>query len=201
MFRTHRAGKGPGNCGGWGLGSRNRRGPGMPPTLPWSQRAGDLTWEPVRLPGLECWSSPLLLLWSWMAPPTCLSWSPRPPSCAPRTHAAWRGLWREGVPAWELSTVPGPSGPGDYPPLLSCCSWRVTPACLSWSPWPQGRRSYLASTSPPPSVPPHPTCSLGGSSHFLGRQCPPPGAGRCPSCGETLTRHLPTLPSSLMIFY
>ena len=32
MLRTHRAGKGPGDCGGWHLGSRNRRGPGMPPT-------------------------------------------------------------------------------------------------------------------------------------------------------------------------
>ena len=41
---------------------------------PWSQRAGDPTWEPSRLPGLE-WvgqmpSSPLLLLWSgvWEGP-------------------------------------------------------------------------------------------------------------------------------------
>ena len=32
MLRTHRAGKGPGGCGGWDLGSRNRRGPGVPPT-------------------------------------------------------------------------------------------------------------------------------------------------------------------------
>ena len=32
MLRTHRAGKGPGSYGGWGLGSRNRRGPGVPPT-------------------------------------------------------------------------------------------------------------------------------------------------------------------------
>ena len=33
MLRTHRVGKGPGGCGGWSLGSRNRRGPGVPPTL------------------------------------------------------------------------------------------------------------------------------------------------------------------------
>ena len=32
MLRTHRAGKGLGGCGGCGLGSRSRRGPGMPPT-------------------------------------------------------------------------------------------------------------------------------------------------------------------------
>ena len=32
MLRTHRAGKGPGSYGGWGLGSRNRRAPGVPPS-------------------------------------------------------------------------------------------------------------------------------------------------------------------------
>ena len=32
MLRTHRAGKGPWGCGVWSLGSRNRRGPGVPPT-------------------------------------------------------------------------------------------------------------------------------------------------------------------------
>ena len=51
ILRTHKAGKGPGGCGAWGLGSRNRRGPGVP--FPWSQRAGDLTCEPSRLPGLS----------------------------------------------------------------------------------------------------------------------------------------------------
>ena len=101
MLRTPRAGKGPGGCGGWGLGSRNRRGPGMPPPAPPSQRAGDVTWDPSRLPGLQ-WvgqmpSSPLLLLRSGRAPPACLSWSPWPPSYAPRTHVAWRGLGRQGI--------------------------------------------------------------------------------------------------------
>ena len=60
---------------------------------------------------------------------------------------------------------------------------------------PQGRRSCLASTSPPPSVPRRPTSTLGGSSHLLGRQGPAPVAGSHPSCGETLTQCLPTLPS------
>ena len=48
-----------------GLRLKEQKGPRLVPH-PWSQRAGDLTWEPSRLPGLE-WveqtpSSPLLLL-------------------------------------------------------------------------------------------------------------------------------------------
>ena len=137
MLRTHRAGKGPGGCGGQGLGSRNRRGPGVPPN-----------------PGLRGWGA-----------------SP-------------------GSPAGS----PCPSGWGDCPLLLSRTSWRAPPTCPSWSPQPQGHQSCLASTSPPPSVPPRPTGSLGGFSRFLGRQGPPPAASRCPSCGETLTWCLPTPP-------
>ena len=91
----------------------------------------------------------------------------------------------------------GLNAPGDHPPLLSCSSQRVPPACLSWSPQPQGHRSCLSSDSPPPSVPPCPTGSLGGSSCLLGHQGPPPVASRCPSCGESLTQHLPTPPSWL----
>ena len=178
-------GGGRGQCSGptgleeaWGLcreGLRlnEQKGPWHAPHH-WSQRAGDLTWEPSSLPVPE-WTvqslsaplppllegpytplscSPLSLLpmpprkhvawrglwragdWpgdpagfpclsgrhnrslllsrpSWRAPPVCLSWSPRPPSSAPRTHAAWRGLWRWGVPTWELSRFPDPSGPGE----------------------------------------------------------------------------------------
>ena len=33
MIRTHRAGKGPGGCVGWGLGSRNRKVPGVTPRM------------------------------------------------------------------------------------------------------------------------------------------------------------------------
>ena len=65
MFKTHRAGKGPGGCGGWGLGSRNRRVPDVP-LHPSSQRTGDITWEPSSLSGLkrvgQMPSYPLLLL-------------------------------------------------------------------------------------------------------------------------------------------
>ena len=72
MLRTHRAGKGPGDCGGVGIRLKGHKGPRQAPH-PWSQRAGDLTWEISRLPGLE-WvgqmpSSPLLLLRSGRAPP------------------------------------------------------------------------------------------------------------------------------------
>ena len=49
MLRTHRAGKGPGGCGQWGLGPRSRRGSGCPP--PWSQRAGDSPRSPAGFLG------------------------------------------------------------------------------------------------------------------------------------------------------
>ena len=50
---------------------------------------------------------------------------------------------------------------------------------------PQGCWSCPVSTSPPPSVPPHPTSSVGGSSCHLGRQGPPPESCRFSSCEET----------------
>ena len=72
MLRTHRAGKGPGGCGGWGLGSRNRRGPGMPPPLVLEGRGPHLgapqaSWARI---GGQTPSSPLLLLPSgvWEGP-------------------------------------------------------------------------------------------------------------------------------------
>ena len=187
MLRTHRAGKGR---GGWGLGSRNRRGPGVPHT-PGLRGQGTSPGSPAGFLGSSGWGkcSSLLSCSSWRAPPACLSssppglppmpsrtqsawrglggrgdwsgssagslcpsgwgsrplllscssgrtppaclsWSPCSPSCAPRTHTAWMGLWRE-EPAWELSRLPGPSGPGDCPLLLSCSSRRVPPTCLS----------------------------------------------------------------------
>ena len=63
---------------GVGLRLKQQKGPRRVLHL-WSQRAGDLTWEPSRLPGLE-WAGqtpPLLScssgLGSGKAPPTCLS--------------------------------------------------------------------------------------------------------------------------------
>ena len=81
----------------------------------------------------------LLLLQSRRAPPACLSWSPRPPSYAPRTNVAGGvggvGMAVEGRgTAWELSRLPGPSGWGNCPPSLFQSSRRAPPACLSCSP-------------------------------------------------------------------
>ena len=61
--------------GPWGVGLRlkEHKGPRRAPH-PWSQRAGDLTWEPSRLPGLT-WAGltqALLSLSSGRAPPSCL---------------------------------------------------------------------------------------------------------------------------------
>ena len=61
MLRNHR----PWGLCRVGLRLKEQKGPKHAPH-PWSQRARDLTWEPIRLPGLE-WvgqmpSSPLLLL-------------------------------------------------------------------------------------------------------------------------------------------
>ena len=99
MLRTHRAGKGPGGCGGRGLGSRNRRGPGVPPT-PGLRGQGTSPGSPAAFlgssGGRQTPSSPLLLLQSGRAPPAYLSCPPQPPSYARWTHAAWRGLWRAG---------------------------------------------------------------------------------------------------------
>ena len=101
-----------------------------------------------------CWAIALRLS---SAPPggPLLPASPGLPSLPPVPPGPRRPGWGfgVGVPAWELSRLPGPSGPGDRPLLLSRSSQRVPPACLSWSPWPQGRQSCLASTSPPPSDP------------------------------------------------
>ena len=60
----------------WGVGLRlkEQKGPRRAPH-PWSQRAGDLTWDPSRLPGLK-WVGkrpPFLSSYSGRAPPACLS--------------------------------------------------------------------------------------------------------------------------------
>ena len=95
MLRTHRAGKGAGGCGGWGLGSRNRRGPGLPPS-PVSEGRGPHLGA-SRLPGLEragqTPSSPLLLLQSgvWEGP------SHLPPLISPASLLCPQGpMWPGG---------------------------------------------------------------------------------------------------------
>ena len=109
----------------WGVGLRlkEQKGPGRAPHL-WSQRAGDLTWEPSRLPGLE-WVGQTP---SHLSCPSGLG-GPLPPA-SPDFHGPDEALEGRG-PAWELSRLPGPRGPGDCPLLLSCSSRRVPPTCLS----------------------------------------------------------------------
>ena len=95
MLRTLRGGKGLGGFGG-GLGSRNRSGPGAPPT-PGLRGQGTSPGSPAGFLGssgqgkcpplLSCSSG----LGSGRAPPACLSSSPLPPSYAPRTSVVWGG--------------------------------------------------------------------------------------------------------------
>ena len=136
MLRTHRAGKCLGGCGGWGLDSRNRRGPGVPPTPGLRGRST----SPGSPAGSPCpngqGNHPLLLSCSsCRAPPTgllppvssdLLGLPPMPPGpTQPGGGLEGRGS------AWELSRLPSPSGPGGCPLLLSCSSRRVPPTCLS----------------------------------------------------------------------
>ena len=99
MLRTHRAGKGPGGCGGWGLGSRNRRGPGVPPT-PGLRGKGTSPGSPAGFLGSSGWGRrpPLLSCSSGLGGPLPSASPDLPdfPPMPPRTHAAWRGLWRAG---------------------------------------------------------------------------------------------------------
>ena len=99
ILRTHRAGKGHGVCGGWGLGSRNRRGPGVPPTpglrgqetSPGRQQA---SWARVGRANALL-SSPAPPVWEG---PSCLTLliSPQSPSNAPKDTCGLEGVWRAG---------------------------------------------------------------------------------------------------------
>ena len=120
MIRTHRAGEGLGRCGEWGLGSTEPKGARHASHLG-SQKAGNPTWEPSRLPGPE-WvgpvpSPPVLLPKSCRVPPLppASPALPQPPSYAPRTHAARRGFWRAGDQAWALSRFPRLEWAGPMP--------------------------------------------------------------------------------------
>ena len=235
-----------------------QKGPRRAPH-PWSQRAGNFTWEPSRLPGLK-WvrqmpSSPFLLLQSGgplpPASPVLLLASLLCPQdqCG---QGQWGVLEGKGL-AWELSRLPGPAwvgetpsapllllreGPSRLPLLISPVSllcpkthmactglWRgCTSLGIQQAPWAQVGGAIALHSSPsspgwlrlpaypdlpslrdaepvwpplllPPSVPPHPTDSLGGSSLLLGCQGTPPAASSYPRCGETLTLCLPTPPS------
>ena len=197
MLRTHRAGKGPGRLLGVGLRLKEQKGSRRAPP-PLVAEGRDLTWEPSRLPGLQ-WvgqtpSAPLFPEGPSHLP---LLFSPRPPSYAPRTSVA-RGMGGHGGQGTSLGTqqAPQPKWAGQSPsasllPLLE------GPSRLPFLISPASGAPILSDLhfSSPLSTPLCHTGSLGGSSCLLGHRVPPPAASRCPSCGETLTRHLSTPPS------
>ena len=120
--------------GGWGLGSRNRRGPGVPPT-PGLRGWGTSPGSPAGFLGSSGQGKhpPLLFCSSGLggplppASPDLCGLLPMPP----RSHVAWRELWRAGDQPGSSAGSLGPSGLGDHPLLLSCSSRTVPPACLS----------------------------------------------------------------------
>ena len=137
MVRIRVAGKGPGDCGQWGLGSRNRRGPGVSPIHGLRGR-GTSPGSPACSPGLSGQGNrPLLLSCSyWRAPPTCLSCSrfgllPMPPGPMPLggRGGPWRAgdwsgssagspfLWVRQLPSAPLLLLP--EGPSHLPRLIS----------------------------------------------------------------------------------
>ena len=199
MLRTHRAGKGPGGCGGLGLGSRNRKGPGMPPT-PGLRGQGTSPGSPAGFLG-SSWgantilSTPAPLVWegpsylpllislaSLLCPqgPTQPGWG---------FGGQWTGLGAQQFPQARVggavalrssAALTGESFPPASPDLPS-----LRGADPVWPP-------LLPSPSP---VPLHPTSSLWGFSHLLGHQSLPPAAGSHPTCVEMLTLCLLTPPS------
>ena len=202
MLRTHRARESPGGCvGGWGFGSVEQKGPRRAPLL-WPQRVGDHTWDPSSSLSLsEHGKCPLLLSCSQRAPPTSLSCSLPAfllhPQDQPSPEGTSAGIGpspraRQTSPAHWAGEMLGMLPP-DPSPWGSLQAWEPHPLLAT----PQGWQSCPASSYPPPSVPPSPTSSLGGSSHFLGHWVPPPESSSCPSCGEMWTSCLPTLPSWL----
>ena len=113
MLRTHRAGKGPGDCGGWGLGSRNRRDPGVSPT-PGLRGQGT---SPGSSAGFLCSSGwdkypPLLSCSSGLGGPLPPASPDLPglPPMPPRTHAVRRVLWRAG--GWPGDSAGSPAQVG-----------------------------------------------------------------------------------------
>ena len=134
------------------------------------------------------------------------TFAPPSPHPLPQDPRSWRGpRWAEDQ-ARDLSRPPGSQvGMGNLAmPLLILCPPNGPPVspfgCGIPSPppaVPQGCQSHPASTSPLPSLPPHPrpTRSLGVPPVPLGVRGPPPVPGRCPSCAETRIPCPPSPPS------
>ena len=124
-----------------GLRLKEQKGPRHAPH-PWSQRTGDLTWEPSRLPGLE-WagqmpSSPLQLLCSggWEGLSRLPLLIPPASFLCPQGPTAWRGRGGRGIsvgaqqaprPKWARQSPSAPlpllpGGPSRLPLLISLAS-------------------------------------------------------------------------------
>ena len=172
MLRTHRARKGPGDCGGWGLGSRSRRGPGVAPT-PGLRGRGTSPGSPAGFMGssgrgkcpplLSCSSGPegpsRLPLLTSPASLLCPQ-GPTQPGGGFGGQGIGLGAQQAPVPKWEIALRSSPTPPrGSLPPasLISLVSGAPILSGLHFS--------Y-------PSVPPRPTSSPGGSSHLLGVRLP-----------------------------
>ena len=121
MLKTHKAGKYPGAYGGWSLGSKNRRGPGVPPPLVsvgGGPHLGPQQASWARVGGAKDLLSSLFLHPRGPLPPA----SPVLPSASSlcfQDQCIWggEGSWRAG----ELSRHPGPEEAGQTPsspPLL-----------------------------------------------------------------------------------
>ena len=132
MLRTHRAGRGAGGCAGWGLVSRNGRGPGVPPTPELRGRGPHLgaqqaSW--ARVGGaVAILSSPAPPVWEGPSRlPLLISLASLLCPQDPRGLEGWGAALEGRGLAWELSSLPGLSGQGDRPLLLSRSSPRPLP--------------------------------------------------------------------------
>ena len=150
--------------------------PGSPP-LPWVGPIGFRNSFLTPATPQGCWSRRASLYFC----------SPFPPSHSLRTWVAGGGLGGQRIRPRISAGSRGPKWAGEAWPnsLLILCPPSGSPVSPfghgipSTAPeTPQGHQSHLASTSPPPSLPPHPTSYwvTGGSSHPL--RCPwsPTGA-------------------------
>ena len=106
---------------GWGLGSRNRRCPGVSPT-PGLRGQGTSPGSSASSLGLSGRGSLPPLLWEGPSHLPLL-FSPWPPSYAPKNAHDLEGTLGCRGSAWELSRLPGPKWVGQSPsaplPLLS----------------------------------------------------------------------------------
>ena len=130
MLRTHRAGKGPVGCGGWGLSSKNRRGPGVPLTPGLSGRGPHLGAQQAS--------------WARVGGANALFSSPAPP--------VWEGPSH--LPLLISPRLP-PMPPGPMRPRCGF-GWGGTSLGAQQTPWPE-QASQLPS-APLPLFPQSPSC-------------------------------------------